>query len=76
MTVNLDLPELVRWHRQQAGLSRVQLALLAGVGKTAIYDLEHGKLSLRFETVQKILIALNIKLSCESPLLRSGEASK
>ena len=34
------LSEIVLFHRQQSGLSRNQLADIAGVGKTAIYDIE------------------------------------
>lgn len=69
MAADCDIPALIRRHRQTARLSRVELGLLAGVGKTAIYDLEHGKLSIRFDTLLKILAALNIGLRFESPLL-------
>jgi len=70
MAVNLSLPEVVRFHREKANLSRLGLAALAGVGKTAIYDIEHGKCSVRFDTLTKILEALNISLNYDSPLLR------
>ncbi len=72
MTVDREIGETVRWHRRQAGLSREQLALLAGVGKTVIYDLEHGKDSLRWNTILRILAALNISLRFDSPLLRQA----
>ena len=68
MAVNIS--ELVLRHRKKAQLSRVELGLLAGVGKTVIYDLEHGKLSLRLDILLKILAALNITVSFDSPLLR------
>jgi len=63
------ISEIILFHRQQAGLSRIQLAEIAGVGKTAIYDVEHGKVSVRFETLQKIFSVLNISIQLESPLM-------
>lgn len=70
MAVNIPLSELVRLHRKAAGLSRNDLAVLAGVGKTVLYDLEHGKMSVRLDTLLKILRTLNINLHYDSPLLR------
>ncbi len=43
---------------------------MAGVGKTVIYDIEHGKTSIRFDTLTSILEALNIQIVFDSPLLR------
>ncbi len=63
------LPEMIHYHRKQAGLSRVQLAEIAGVGKTVIYDVEHGKESVRLDTLQKILLSLNISIEFKSPLM-------
>jgi HTH-type transcriptional regulator/antitoxin HipB len=45
------------------------LADLAGVGKTVIYDIEKGKETIRFLTLQKVLKALNIKITFTSPLM-------
>ena len=56
-------------HRKAAGLSRVQLAELAGVGKTVIYDIEKGKKSFQMDTLQKILRVLNIRIELTSPLM-------
>lgn len=70
MAVKIPLSELVRLHRKAAGLSRNDLAVLAGVGKTVLYDLEHGKMSVRLDTLLKILRTLNINLHYDSPLLR------
>ena len=49
-------------HRKAAGLSRVKLAELAGVGKTVIYDIEKGKESIQLDTLRKIFRVLNIKI--------------
>ena len=50
-----QLGELILFHRKRAGLSREACALLAGVGKTAVYDLEHGKETIRLDILLKIL---------------------
>lgn len=64
-----ELGEIIRMHRKAARLSRVQLAELAGVGKSVIYDIEKGKESVQLDTLQKILKVLNIKIILTSPLL-------
>ena len=61
--------EIIQLHRKKAGLSRIDLAMIAGVGKTVIYDIEHGKKTLRFNTLLKVLKALNISISIDSPLM-------
>ena len=63
------IAEIVRFHRKQSGLSRKQLADMAGVGKTVIFDIENGKETIRFSTHKKVLTALNIKINLESPLM-------
>ena len=68
-----NLASYVRSHRKQGGLSQKQLADLAGVGKTAVFDLEKGKTTLQWDTVTKILSVLNIQLRFESPLMKSVE---
>ena len=63
------ISEIVLFHRKKSGLSRNQLADLAGVGNTVIYDIEKGKETIRFSTLQKVLKALNIKIALKSPLM-------
>jgi len=64
----LDLPRVVRFHRKRARLTQRQLADLAGVGKTVVFDIENGKETVRFATLVKVLAALNIRLQWTSPL--------
>ena len=64
-----DLRNVVREHRRLSGLSQSQLAKLAGVGKTVVFDIEHGKESVQFDTLKKVLGALNIKFILQSPVL-------
>ena len=63
------LASLIRKHRKIAGLSQLQLAELAGVGKTVIYDIEKGKETIRLDTLRKILLILNIRVKLISPLM-------
>ena len=68
-----DLKKIVRHHRRLSGLSQAELAKLADVGKTVVFDIEHGKESVQFDTLKKVLGALNIKLSLQSPILERRE---
>lgn len=67
----MDLASVVKNHRKKSKLSQAELAELAGVGKTVVYDIEKGKQSIRFNTLLKVLKALNITIKYSSPLLRS-----
>jgi HTH-type transcriptional regulator / antitoxin HipB len=63
------IAQLILFHRKKAGLSRNDLADIAGVGKTVIYDIEHGKDSIQFSSLSKIFDALNIQLDFKSPFM-------
>ena len=75
MTVNNELHSVILYHRKQAKLSRNELAELAGVGKTVIYDLEKGKRTVKWSTILTILQALNIDIKFQSPLMEEYEKS-
>lgn len=64
-----NLGRIILFHRKKAGLSRIDLATVAGVGKTVIYDIENNKETVRLKTLLKILKALNISVSLDSPLM-------
>jgi len=63
------LSEIIKKHRKAAGLSQLQLAEMAGVGKTVVFDLEKGKETIQLDTLRKILKVLNIKVELQSPLM-------
>jgi y4mF family transcriptional regulator len=63
------LGEIIRKHRKSAGLSQLQLAEMAGVGKTVVYDIEKGKETIKLNTLRKILYVLNIKVELTSPIM-------
>ncbi|MFY9924287.1 MAG: helix-turn-helix domain-containing protein [Opitutaceae bacterium] len=65
----ISLAQLIRIHRKKAALAQAQLAKLAGVGKTVIWDIENGKESVQWDTLQKIFRVLNITADWRSPLL-------
>ncbi len=66
-----ELGNIIRYHRKMSGLSRVACAQLAGIGKTAIYDIEHGKETIQLRTLLKLMKLLNIKLELQSPLMKN-----
>ena len=65
--------QLIRCHRKISGLTQNELADLAGVGKTAVFDVEHGKKTIQFNTFQKICSTLNITIQLDSPLMERCE---
>ncbi len=68
-----DIGAIVRFHRQKAGLTQVELANLAGVGKTVVFDIEKNKESVQCDTLKKVLLTLNITFVFNSPLMKEFE---
>jgi len=66
----MNLSELIVQTRKAAGLTQQQLAELAGVGKTVVWDLENGKTTVRYETLVRVLRALNIRVTAKSPMCK------
>ena len=71
-----NISELLRTHRKKSGLSQLGLAKLAGVGKTVIFDLEHGKITVQVDTLLRVLSALNIEIKFSSRLLQAMEEKR
>ena len=67
------IPTMIRYFRKQSGLSQQQLAQLAGVGKTVVFDIENGKITIQLDSLLKILAVLNIKLQFETPFEQPSE---
>lgn len=76
MVIDNDLATIVRFHRKKSGLTQAALAKTAGVGKTVVFDIEKGKRSVRWDTLSKVLGALNIKTTVSSPLMHAFEKAK
>lgn len=71
-----NIGQIIRFHRKQGKLTQLELAKLAGVGKVAVFDLEHGKTTFQIDTLLKILNALNIQIKFISPLMEIFEKQK
>ena len=61
--------DIIRYHRKKSGLTQKELADLAGVGKTTVFDIEKGKPTVRVNMVLKVLSSLNINLELHSPIM-------
>lgn len=68
MTSN-QIGKIVVFHRKKSKLTQKQLADLAGVGKTVVFDIEKGKETVQLNSLLKVLYALNIKLELRSPIM-------
>lgn len=64
-----ELGKVIRFHRKKSGLSQADFARMIGVGKTVIYDLEKGKETIQLNTLNKVLIGLNISVQLNSQLM-------
>lgn len=65
---DFDLGAFIKDHRKKAGLTQLELADLAGVGKTTVFDIEKNKETVRLNSLLAVLRVLNIKVEFKSPL--------
>jgi y4mF family transcriptional regulator len=65
-----NIGKLVHYYRKQSGLSQHDLAKLAGVGKTVVFDIEKGKQTVQLNTLLKILDVLNIQMIFKTPFVQ------
>ncbi|MCR8668695.1 helix-turn-helix domain-containing protein [Aestuariibaculum sp. M13] len=68
---DLDLGALIKANRKKAGLTQLELANLAGIGKTTVFDIEKNKKTIRWSNLLAVLEVLNIKIEFKSPLNRT-----
>jgi len=66
---DLPLGSLVRFHRKRARLSQLELAMMAGVSRKVIQDLEGGRDAVSWRNVLAVLEVLNVRLRPEGPLV-------
>ncbi len=67
------LGKLVWFHRKKAGLTQIQLADLAGVGKSTVYDIEKGKSTVQINSLFAVLAIMNIDVKFSGPLSAAFE---
>ena len=65
---SFDLGTFIKEHRKKAGLTQIELANLAGVGKTTVFDIEKNKETVRWNNLLAVLKVLNIKIEFKSPI--------
>ena len=63
-----SLGQTVRAARKAAGLTQLELAELAEIGKSAVFDVEKGKVNVQLSTLLKVLRVLHIELNVQSPI--------
>ena len=63
-----EIAKTIHYCRKQSGLSQLELARLAGVGKTVVFDIEKGKETVQLNTLLKIFDVLNIQMKLETPI--------
>ena len=69
MTGTIPFREIVRYHRQRSGLTQKELSELAGVGMSSVFEIEKGKITVRLQTLMKVLTVLNISIEFKSSLM-------
>lgn len=62
-----ELGKKIEGIRKKGKFSRKELSILAGVGPTAIYELEKGYGNTKLSTLLQITNALNIKIELHAP---------
>ena len=65
---DFNLGLFIKEHRKQAGLTQLELANLAGVGKTTVFDIEKNKETVSWNKLLSILKVLNIEIQFKSPM--------
>ena len=63
---------LVRSLRQQQQLTQRQLAVRAGVGPRAVWDLERGKPTIRLDVVNRVLAVFGRRVTVADVPAHSG----
>lgn len=65
---NFDLGLFIKEHRKKAGLTQLQLANLAGLGKTTVFDIEKNKTTVSWNNLLAVIKILNIEVQFKSPM--------
>jgi transcriptional regulator with XRE-family HTH domain len=68
---SLEIASLISYHRKQAGISQVELALHAEVSRNVVQDLEAGKERASWRNLQAVLGVLNIHLEPTGPMVEA-----
>ncbi len=67
------IASLIRFHRKKAKLTQLELAKLADIGKTSVFDIEKGKKTVQINTLLAVFEVLNIQMEFQGPLMHQFE---
>jgi HTH-type transcriptional regulator / antitoxin HipB len=65
---DFDLGFFIKKHRKLSNLTQIELANLAEIGKTTVFDIEKNKETVSWKSIKAVLHILNIKIHFESPI--------
>lgn len=63
MELAQDIGAAIREQRRRRGMTQADLALLAGVGRRFVSELENAKPTVRLEEVQRVLAVFGLTLA-------------
>ncbi|MBS0626531.1 MAG: helix-turn-helix transcriptional regulator [Verrucomicrobia bacterium] len=72
-TLVKKIGRMVRFHRKKARLTQLELANHSDIGKTAVFDIEKGKKTVRLATLLAVFNTLNIQMKFEGPIMHRFE---
>ena len=61
-----DVGSYVKQARKEIGLTQKEAALISGVGLSFIHDLEHGKKTIQFDSLMRVITRLDCELTINS----------
>jgi len=70
---SIEIGNLIRHVRKKSGLSQQELAKMASVGKTVVFDIEKGKTTVQLNSLLKVIEVLNIQLQLNTPFAQPRE---
>ena len=71
-----DIGKIIKYYRKQSGLSQKDIAKIAGIGKTSLFDMEKGKETVQLNTLLRVLEVLNIQMKFDTPFPQHNESEK
>ena len=71
-----DIGKIISFHRKKTGLSQKEIADIAGIGKTVVFDIEKGKLTVGYDKILKLFKILNINIIFSSQLMDQYQKEK
>ena len=71
-----DIGKIISFHRKKTGLSQKEIADIAGIGKTLVFDIEKGKLTVGYDKILKLFKILNINIIFSSQLMDQYQKEK